>query len=250
MSYIQNVNSFLIHNVLTTPTYIFLPIVAILYRLFYVCMDTLLYNSPKYILLNRDRQYYIMFNMSKSIVLMLLSYLICIGYTHNIISMQYIDWSQQTILKNITGLYGITDIMPLFVNRKKMMTSTIIHHVCVMFAMCGIIISNLEIIGLSNAIILYGLFSSLAFIVNGYLGLRFIIHDSNILYYFKKATFINYILSCSVNWAIQSGYLIVYMWNSIYAPFNMFSLLYLLAYISFLYFWISDDIILMRFLLK
>lgn len=254
----EYINTFIVESLLTTSPYFFLPIVLVLYRCYYIYIHNILAYNNKYSLLHTDRQYYIIFNISKASMLMFISYLICIGYNRNIIELTQIDWSRQTILKNITGLYAITDIVPLFVNRKKMMMSTVIHHICVIIAVCGILQSNLENIGLSNAIIVYGLFSSIAFLVNGYLGIRFMITNTELLRYIKKVTFLNYIISCSINWSIQSLYLmlfirkkgIIYMNQQSYYNIDTYSILYLCLYISFLYFWISDDIILMRFLLK
>ena len=251
-------NTFIIESILTIQPYIFLPICVLFYRLWYICLHRLLYYNNKYTLLDADRQYYIIFNIGKSSMLMFISYLICIGYNRNIIHITQIDWSKQIILKNITGLYAITDIVPLFISRKKMMTSTIIHHICVIIAVSGILQSNLEDIGLSNAIIVYGLFSSLAFLVNGYLGIRFLISNTWLLWSMKKCIFLNYIIICSFNWLIQCIYLVLYIkkicelyFDTITHEYNyIYSSLYLILYISFLYFWISDDIILMRFLLK
>jgi len=192
--------------------------------------------------------------MGKSTMLAFLSYLIYVGYRYNIIQLSHIDWSNQVLFKNITGLYAITDLVPLFVSRKKMMTSTIIHHICVVLALLGVLNSNLENIGISNAIILYGLFSSLAFFVNYFLGIRFLIKNAVVMKYVKKFTFINYIIACTCNWSIQSVYLLYYLKKLIVLYINntihMNNYIYLLLYVAFLYFWISDDIVLMRFLLK
>lgn len=248
------INNFMITNVLNINSYIFLPCMLLLYRYSYKGVNKLLQNNSLYDTLSTERKNYIIFNISKACMLSYISYLIMLGYNRNILRITSVEWHHQTLLKNITGLYAITDIVPLFVDRKKMMTSTVIHHVCVALAVTGILNSNLENIGLSNAIIIYGLFSSLAFIVNGYLGSRFLIKNKTILKYIKKITFMVYIMCCSVNWSIQSVYLSSYM-KKLYMSYikqtsNISDFTYLPLYLSFLYFWISDDIILMRYLLK
>ena len=248
------INNFMITKVLNINSLIFLPCMLILYRYSYNGVNKLLQYNSIYNTLTTERKNYIIFNISKACMLTYISYLITLGYNRHILSISSIDWHRQTLLKNITGLYAITDIVPLFVDRKKMMTSTVIHHVCVALAVTGILNSNLENIGLSNAIIVYGLFSSLAFIVNGYLGSRFLIKNKIILKYIKKITFMVYIMCCSVNWSIQTIYLSSYIKN-LYISYikqtsNISDCTYLPLYLSFLYFWISDDIILMRYLLK
>ena len=254
MSYLTVFNNNIIKLLSNTPVYIFIPSVMIVYRLYYILYHYILIFNNNYGSLSKERQYYIIFNMAKSSMLAFLTYLIFLGYNNNIISLTKIDWSNQLLFKNITGLYAITDLVPLFVNRKKMMTSTIIHHICVIIAFVGVLNSNLEDIGISNAIILYGLYSSMAFFVNFFLGVRFLIKNNSYINYIKKITFINYIIACTCNWSLQSIYLVFYIKKMIILylqnTFYIQNYLYLVLYISFLYFWISDDIILMRFLLK
>ena len=244
----------IVHALSTIPTYIFLPTIVLLYKTLYIIVHSMLSCSSIYTSLDIDRQYYIIFNISKSVMLFFLSYLIGIGYSENIITFYYIDWSRQILFKNITSLYAITDFIPLFISQKKMMTSTVIHHVCVLLALMGVLSSDLENIGISNAIILYGLFSSLAFVVNFYLGIRFLISDDKLLRYIKRGTFINYSLSCICNWSLQSVYLSKYIYKLfvLYTQNNtlIHNYIYLLGYSGFLYFWIKDDLILMRYLLK
>jgi len=186
-------------------------------------------------------------------MLLWITYSILLGLNKNIISLTSIDWSKHLLFKNITALYAITDIAPLFINRNKMMSSTIIHHVCVGLAYTGIVHSNLNNVGLSNAIIVYGLFSSLAYMVNFYLGFRYLTTNKTIIKYLKKCAFINYISACSYNWSVQAIYLLSFV-RSLYintsTQLNIYNISNLGIYGAFLYFWISDDIVLMRHLLK
>ena len=250
----NTLHTMIIHTLSTIPTYIFLPSIVLLYKVKYRIVHSILSRNSIYTSLGIDRQYYIIFNISKSIMLFFLSYLISIGYSENIITFSSIDWSRQIMFKNITSLYAITDFIPLFISQKKMMTSTVIHHVCVCMALLGVLSSDLENIGISNAIILYGLFSSFAFVVNFYLGIRFLISDDTLLRYIKRGTFINYSLSCICNWSLQSVYLSKYIYKLfvLYTQHHtqIHNYIYLLGYTGFLYFWIKDDLILMRYLLK
>ena len=253
MNYLELCNNFYIHTLSTMKPYIFFPTSMVMYIGFYAYIHKILQLFSTYNTYDRHRQYYIMFNISKSSMLLFISYSILLGFNRNIISLNSIDWSRQLLYKNITALYAITDIAPLFINRNKMMNSTIIHHVCVAFAYMSIVSSNLSNIGLSNAIIVYGLFSSMAFIVNFYLGFRYVIKNKKYISYLKKIAFVNYISSCSYNWSVQGIYLLSFF-RSLYVnnlkQMNIFNIGYLGIYGAFLYFWISDDLVLMKHLLK
>jgi len=253
MNYIQLYNELYIKTLSTTQPYMFFPISMIIYIGFYAYIHKVLQLFPTYRTYDSHRQYYIMFNISKSSMLLLITYSILLGLNKNIVSLTSIDWSKQLLFKNITALYAITDIAPLFINRNKMMNSTIIHHVCVGLAYTGIVHSNLNNVGLSNAIIVYGLFSSLAYVVNFYLGFRYLTTNKTIIKYLKKCAFINYICACLYNWSVQSIYLLSFV-RSLYinhkTQINISNISNLGIYGAFLYFWISDDIVLMKHLLK
>lgn len=253
MSYIQLCNDYYINTLSNVSPYIFFPISILIYTGYYSFIHKVLQLFPKYQTYDKNRQYYIIFNISKSNMLMWITYSIFLGLNRQLLTFSSIDWSQQRLYKNITALYAITDIAPLFINRNKMMSSTIIHHLCVAFAYISIVQSDLSTVGLSNAIIVYGLFSSMAFIVNFYLGFRYVITSKTFIRYLKKCAFINYISACSYNWSVQTLYLLSFI-RSLYlnnfTTLNIQNVGYISIYISFLYFWISDDIILMKHLLK
>ena len=253
MHYLQQYNNFYINILSTVKPLIFFPTSMVMYLSFYACMHKILQLFPTYHTYDKNRQYYIMFNISKSSMLFLISYTILLGFNRNILSLTNINWSDQILYKNITALYAITDIAPLFINRNKMMKSTIIHHVCVALAYINIVRSNLNTIGLSNAIIVYGLFSSLAYIVNFYLGFRYLITNKQHISYLKKYAFVNYITACAYNWSVQGLYFSSYIYSLYVTKFKKINILnigYIGLYMSFLYFWISDDIILMKHLIK
>ena len=253
MHYLELCNNFYIKILSSVQPLVFFPTSMVMYLSFYACMHKILQLVPRYNTYDTPRRYYIMFNISKSTMLFLISYSILLGFNRNILSLTTIDWSNQVLYKNITALYAITDIAPLFINRNKMMKSTVIHHVCVALAYINIVSSNLNTIGLSNAIIVYGLFSSLAYIVNFYLGFRYLITNKQCIYYLKKYAFINYFSSCSYNWSVQAIYFFSYIYsiyNNNFKQLTIRNIGYIGLYTSFLYFWISDDIVLMRHLLK
>ena len=140
--------------------------------------------------------------------------------------------------KRCTIYYIINDIIGLLVVNKLPRT-TVIHHITT--TLCGLFTQfksdpNLDIITL---IIIYATFSSLAFIVNFYLGYRIFsnnVHRKRIL---SISSFWIYLITCMINWLIQ----IYLAYELLYISISQFSL-----YIIFLTSVARDDIILMKWL--
>ena len=89
--------------------------------------------------------------------------------------------------------------------------------------------------GIHISFIYYGLLSSFSFLVNTFLGMRFLVKFTKKQ---QKFIIINYILICLFNWTWQIYYLLNI--NEIY--------IYKFILILLLYFWINDDIVLLKFL--
>jgi hypothetical protein len=123
---------------------------------------------------------------------------------------------------------------------KKLPTTTKIHHLTT--STCGFAIimkqsNNLDVLTL---IVLYAVFSSIAFCVNFYLGLRIYSTDVKLKRYMSNISFWTYLLSCIVNWILQS-YLAIQVAQLV--PFY-----HTIFYLVFLYSVGKDDIILMKWL--
>lgn len=142
-------------------------------------------------------------------------------------------------IKRCAVYYIMNDVIGLLLV-KKLPTTTKIHHMTT--SLCGLAIimkehNNLDIITL---IVLYAVFSSMAFCVNFYLGHR--IHSENIKFkqILSVSSFWIYLISCIVCWIIQAFLAVlviptVPLWHSI-------------LYFGFLYSVGRDDIILMKWL--
>ena len=133
-----------------------------------------------------------------------------------------------------------------------MMNSTIIHHICVAVGYIYIVNSNFSNEGIFKGITIYGAFSSLAFPVNLYLGYRFLLETNSFsTFILRKISFINYLISVSINWSWQSFYfiklLILYYNKNDLTFIPLFSLF---IYFLLLYNWIKDDLVLLSFLNK
>lgn len=155
----------------------------------------------------------------------------------------YLDLLNGTLnlmfVKRCAVYYIMNDVIGLLLV-KKLPTTTKIHHMTT--SLCGLAIimkesTNLDVLTL---IVLYAVFSSMAFCVNFYLGFRIYSTDIQIKKYLSNASFWIYLLSCIVNWILQACLAISVIPT---AP-----IYHSLIYIAFLYSVGKDDIILMKWL--
>ena len=190
----------------------------------------------KYRTYSLSRQLYISSNIIKSIFLFGLAVnYIYLLYKNNTL---FLNWNEEEVsVKKSVIIYMIPDFWSMLITNSTIMMTTVFHHICVTIATIFILFSNLNEPGIHIAFILYGLLSSYTFLVNTFLGLRFMKKFSQ-----TEINFINYnyILVCIFNWSWQI--------------YNLFTLNCIywqkLILVSLLCFWINDDIILIKFLNK
>jgi len=189
--------------------------------------------SNKFRCLRQDIQMYIVSNLSKAVIL---SYLIF--YFLPMVKTILLDNWSDTFWKNITMIYSSTDFVSLFLVTKNKM-STIIHHICVVVScLLCVTFGDFRTDYLWKSLILYGLFSSLAYGANAFLGLRFLTGRNSItMFIFNYLVAIVYIICCTLNWSIQVYYLIYFI------PVSLMSLIYMVC----LFFFIKDDLLLIKF---
>ena len=95
----------------------------------------------------------------------------------------------------------------------------------------------------SRLIVIYALYSVLAFSVNFYLAMRILIKNKDILELLSSFSFINYIICCIPNWSYQFYNLCFdtkYITNYGFVPVSLFSLIMLIV--------VYDDLVLMKYL--
>jgi len=97
--------------------------------------------------------------------------------------------------------------------------------------------NNLDIITL---IVTYAIFSSMAFLVNFYLGVRIYSKNDELKGFLSKMSLCIYILSCLVSWTFQ-----IYLAKIVIPQVPIW---HTLLYFCFLYSVCKDDIILMKWL--
>lgn len=142
-------------------------------------------------------------------------------------------------IKRCAVYYIMNDIIGLLLVQ-KLPTTTKIHHITT--SLCGFAIimkknNNLDVLTL---IVLYAVFSSIAFCVNFYLGLRVYSKNTKLKQYLSIGSFWVYLISCIVSWIFQMcmAYIViptVPLWHT-------------LIYFAFLFSVGRDDIILMKWL--
>ena len=120
--------------------------------------------------------------------------------------------------------------------------------------------------GIERGLFMYGIFSAYAFLVNFFLGARYLFdkEDTTLattptfkqkMYRFiKKSSLLTYVLSCTVNWLWQLKYFI-YLIGYKYSlerlsRYTIIDTGLLSFYIIMIYSWINDDIVLMKYLSK
>lgn len=142
-------------------------------------------------------------------------------------------------VKRCAVYYIMNDIIGLLLV-KKLPTTTKIHHITT--SLCGFAIimkesNNLDVLTL---IVLYAVFSSIAFCVNFYLGLRIYSTDIKLKRYMSNISFWTYLFSCIINWILQC-----YLASQVIQIVPFYHTLF---YLAFLYSVGKDDIILMKWL--
>lgn len=176
------------------------------YSLSYRILHSLLKRlNEKYNDYDINNQYYILSNILKSLTL----FILVIVLLNNLEFMFNHDkwYLDKLFLTNVTAIYSITDFSALLFSYNRMNRSTITHHIGVILAYTYIYYCNFEKEGIHKSIIYYGMFSSIPFLVNFYLGIRFLYKRENTII-IKKLCFWVYLLSVIFNWFWQIRYTI------------------------------------------
>ena len=232
----------------------FFGITSCTYYLSFMIIDKILCKLPfqhakTYSKYDEGRRIYILSNIMKSAIISFVGGIFCKSvYDGNLNLLQTNEWVTQYLLaKNLIGIYSMTDVVPLFLNRDKMMQSTLIHHVCVGLSHLYVINSDFSNEGIFKAVLVYGGFSSLASCVNFYLGARFLTTRNKTIKRMKLFALMSYVLSCAGNWSWQTFYLAKLCYG-LTETFDIFTAGSLLFYGGMLKSWIVDDIVLMTHL--
>lgn len=190
------------------------------------------------------KKWYVVANLSKSFILGCMSlsprYWIGVYYVF--------DRMDEVNVKRCGMLYIATDLVALFMV-PKLPRSTIMHHVMTILIIITVSTVDIGIVGYGGFVgvckmaVLYGIFSTLAFLVNAYLALRVVYPKARWLHILVILSLWPYILCCVCNWTIHMVWLcsLIANWEV-----SFINVLYLLG-ISAL---VNDDIVLIKWLMK
>ena len=201
--------------------------------LFYKCYEykNKNYNYTKLNNIVSDR--YIIVNKTKSYILGALTPL---AYYYAMIFLYNFDSHNKIILDFIGGVYAATDLSAMFYNRQCHM-STWIHHIIVQLLYLYCYLNNYDMeTSLCKPICVYCCFSSMAYIVNYRVAIRYSNHRYEQI--INDISFVIYFVTCAINWYCQLCYI----------QTHNISFYEKIIYVVVLLLIINDDIYLMRYL--
>ena len=220
--------------------YMFLGLCCLQILALYPSVNFVLNKNVKYRNYNMDRKLYIIKNVVKSIFLAYLSY----TSTYLISDIYYDTWNKQR-LNRFASLYVSNDIMGLILI-PKLPFSTKIHHITTTLFLLYSYTLDFTEDNVGRLLVILCMFSSYSFLVNLYLGLRFLTDEQNNMlnYTIEKIRFWSYYIykvCCFLNWTIQT-LIIIYK-----GYYNTLTVSYFI-YPWFLILIINDDLVLMNWL--
>jgi len=218
------------------PNQTFLISCFLLYMQYYVYDIILNLVSNKYYKLDNSKQKYVVSNLLKcNTLLWLIIFMFPLFIQPFKKEWPIIAW------KHASAIYGSSDLVSLIMVKNHHL-STILHHTfSVLINLAAINYGTFNTPNLWQALMYYGIYSSIAYLVNGFLSIRFLLEkDSKILYYLCLYSSYIYIIGCSINWSTQLYYFIFYL------PISVTSIIYFTSLMNF----IRDDLKLIGFQIR
>jgi hypothetical protein len=191
------------------------------------------------------KKLYVVANLSKAVLLGILA----LSPRYWVGSFRFYDDAFQGIeIKRCGIIYISTDFVALLLV-PKLPKSTMFHHIVTSLLALLVISIDLQmpgwngLLGVAKMGVLYGLFSSAAFPVNAFLALRVVYPKAKWMPALVLLSLLTYLLCCFLNWGIH----LVWLWRIVENfEFSVYTLLYLVA----VYFMVTDDIVLIKWLIK
>lgn len=187
------------------------------------------YNTSFKLIKPTHKKTYVVMNLTKSIILGLLS----IGFIYSLLEETFFEYNRLVLFG---GIYVILDLIALFIVH-KMQKNTIIHHIVVQILYVICLYYEFDLHNpIIKGILIYTVFSSVAYMVNGFLAMRIFVKEHWLNLLAKYSAYI-YIGCCAINWIWQG----VILTNVSWIPMVLYS--------SLLGLIIFDDITLIKYLL-
>lgn len=208
----------------------------------YIIFYVILVFNENFQKIKMSKQLYIVKNIVKSWILLYVAIYASFDLYKFIIT-NHIDMEK---INHYACNYVSNDILALILVPNLPYTTRIHHMITSLFLLYTLNIDYNNRTNVGQFLFIYTLFSSYTFLVNFYLGIRFLKHEKNkylneIIEYSRIYAYIIYKYSCYLNWTIHICFL------SYRAYLGVFNLHYLI-YSGLLFFIIKDDLILMSWL--
>ena len=189
-----------------------------------------------------SKQLYIVKNIVKSWILLYVSINASFDL-YNFILTNHIDMNR---IYHYASNYVSNDILALILVPNLPYTTRIHHMITSLFLLYTLNIDYNDITNVGHLLFIYTLLSSYTFLVNFYLGIRFLKNEKNnylneIIEYSRIYAYNIYKYSCMINWIIH---IVLLSYRAYLGVFN----LHYLIYTGLLFFIIKDDLILMSWL--
>ena len=212
-------------------------IVFCLYVFTYIILED---NNKTFQRLELNKRLYVVKNIVKSVVLGFIS----VSYSKTLINSLIIDKYDMNFIRDIASLYVSNDIMALLLVPNLPKTTKIHHSITTMLLGYTMTVDYNYISNPGKLMLIYTLLSCYSFLVNFYLGVRFLQQkntENRLIKYSRVASFYTYATCCFINWTIHCFILLNRIINLQYN-------IQYLAYTGMLYFIVKDDLILMSWL--
>lgn len=208
------------------------------YIIFYVI---LVFNSH-FQTIKLSKQLYIVKNVVKSWILLYVAIYASIDLYKYFVTNEI----NMNLIYHYASIYVSNDILALILVPNLPYTTRIHHMITSLFLIYTLNIDYNDITNVGQLLFIYTLFSSYTFLVNFYLGIRFLKHEKNkylneIIEYSRIYSYYIYKYSCFINWTIH---ILLLSYRAYIGVFN----LHYIIYSGLLFFIVKDDLILMSWL--
>ena len=192
------------------------------------------------------KKWYVVANISKSFFLGCLA--LSTKFWYGAYKAHILDDIQVIELKRCMAVYITTDLVALYMV-PKLPVSTILHHVVTTSLSLLVFGINLKIKGFDGILgfakmgLLYGLMSTIPFLVNAYLALRVVYPKAMLVKFLCFLSLATYLVCCGLNWSIHLMWIFGY-WG--HFDFSFYPVMYSVL----LVFIVNDDIVLIKWLIR
>ena len=142
-------------------------------------------------------------------------------------------------IRNLGVLYAIPDFVSLFLV-SRMSVTTKLHHVCVVIFMLFNLFTDYSELGVSRALVVYGVFSTFAYLVNLLLASRFLKIGTIASLCMALVALAVYTSCLAINWTWQTQFLWNLWWTK--PSYGIY------VYLSCISMVVYDDVVLVRWL--